>query len=327
MSAAPKRGEAGPRLAAYTTFKLGGPCRGLVTCSNRRELVQALRDLNEVGEAFTLIGGGSNLLVSDQGLDQVVIRYYSEKPQLARDGNNLVVQGSTLLDDFVGFTVQEGLDGMVSCSGIPGTVGGAIAGNAGAFGEQIGDHLVSATLVDRAGNEWEVNRDDLEFAYRTSRLQRTEAFLAAARFRLKPGQRCGLSDRKSCNCGPASIRTGSGFPPRAAFSRTSSPPPRRSAARPQAGSWSRRARNRCVWAGPAPSTNTPTSSSRNLVAPPRMYTNWRCSWPPWSRLVLVSTCSPKCAAWVIFPVCRWRGCTGRSGSGPVHLTPSEFWVC
>jgi UDP-N-acetylmuramate dehydrogenase len=189
MSAAPKRGEAGPRLAAYTTFKLGGPCRGLVTCSNRRELVQALRDLNEVGEAFTLIGGGSNLLVSDQGLDQVVIRYYSEKPQLARDGNNLVVQGSTLLDDFVGFTVQEGLDGMVSCSGIPGTVGGAIAGNAGAFGEQIGDHLVSATLVDRAGNEWEVNRDDLEFAYRTSRLQRTEAFLAAARFRLKPGQR------------------------------------------------------------------------------------------------------------------------------------------
>jgi len=189
MSAAPKRGEAGPRLAAYTTFKLGGPCRGLVTCGNRRELVQALRDLNEVGEAFTLIGGGSNLLVSDHGLDQVVIRYYSEKPQLARDGNNLVVQGSTLLDDFVGFTVQEGLDGMVSCSGIPGTVGGAIAGNAGAFGEQIGDHLVSATLVDRAGNEWDVNRDDLEFDYRTSRLQRTDAFLAAARFRLKPGQR------------------------------------------------------------------------------------------------------------------------------------------
>ena len=189
MSAIPKRGEAGPRLAAYTTFKLGGPCRGLVTCSNRRELVQALRDLNEVGEAFTLIGGGSNLLVSDQGLDQVVIRYCSEKPQLARDGNNLVVQGSTLLDDFVGFTVQEGLDGMVACSGIPGTVGGAIAGNAGAFGEQIGDHLVSATLVDRAGNEWEVNRDDLEFDYRTSRLQRTDAFLAAARFRLKPGQR------------------------------------------------------------------------------------------------------------------------------------------
>lgn len=183
------RDAAGPRLSAYTTFKLGGPCRGLVTCGTRRELVKAIRDLNEVSEPFTLIGGGSNLLVSDHGLDQVVIRYWSEKPQLARDGNHLVVQGSTLLDDFVSFTVQEGLDGLVSCSGIPGTVGGAIAGNAGAFGEQIGDHLVSATLVDRAGNEWDVLRDDLEFAYRTSRLQRTDAFLAAARFRLKPGPR------------------------------------------------------------------------------------------------------------------------------------------
>lgn len=180
---------AGPRLSAYTTFKLGGPCRGLVTCINRRELVQALRDLNEVGEAFTLIGGGSNLLVADAGLDQVVVRYCSEKPLVAREGNNLVVQGSTMLDDVVQFAVQEGLDGLVACSGIPGTLGGAIAGNAGAFGEQIGDHLVAATLVDRAGNEWDVNHDDLEFAYRSSKLQRTEAYLTTARFRLKPGQR------------------------------------------------------------------------------------------------------------------------------------------
>jgi UDP-N-acetylmuramate dehydrogenase len=184
-----RRRETAPRLAAYTTFKLGGPCRGVVTCANRRELVQALRDLNEVGEAFTLIGGGSNLLVSDQGLDQVVIRYWSEKPLVAREGNHMVVQASSLIDDLVQFSVQEGLDGLAFCSGIPGTLGGAIAGNAGAFGEQIGDHLVSATLVDRAGNEWEVKHDDLEFAYRSSKLQRTEAYVAAARFHLKPGQR------------------------------------------------------------------------------------------------------------------------------------------
>lgn len=185
----PARSGAGPRLSTFTTFRLGGPCRGLVTCTNRRELVQSLRDLNEVSEPFLLIGGGSNLLVADAGVDQIVLRYCSEKPLVAREGNNLVVQGSTLLDDLVLFSVQEGLEGLVSCSGIPGTLGGAVAGNAGAFGEQIGDHLVSATLVDRAGNEWDVNRDDLQFAYRSSRLQRTDAFLAAARFRLKPGQR------------------------------------------------------------------------------------------------------------------------------------------
>lgn len=183
------RNAPGPRLSAYTTFKLGGPCRGLVTCTNRRELVQALRDLNEVGESFTLMGGGSNLLVSDAGLDQMVVRYCSEKAMVVREGNLLAVQASTSLDDLVQYSLQEGLDGLVACSGIPGTVGGAIAGNAGAFGEQIGDHLFSATLVDRAGNEWEVNRDDLEFDYRSSKLQRTDAYVAAARFRLKPGQR------------------------------------------------------------------------------------------------------------------------------------------
>ena len=188
-SSRPNRLPAPTLLSGYTTLRLGGPCRGLVTCANRRELVQTLRDLHEVGERFALMGGGSNILVSDRGLDQIVVRYHSEKPLVAREGNNLVVQGSTLLDDFVAFTIQEGLDGLVSCSGIPGTVGGAIAGNAGAFGEQVGDHLVSATLVDGAGNEWEVRGDELDFSYRASKLQRTDAYLAAARFRLKPGVR------------------------------------------------------------------------------------------------------------------------------------------
>lgn len=186
----------GPRLAAYTTFRLGGPCRALVTCGTRRELVKAIHDLGEVGESFTLIGGGSNLLVSDRGLDQVVVRYYSEKPLVVREGNNLVVQASTLVDDLVVKSVQEGLDGLVCCTGIPGTVGGALAGNAGAFGEQIGDRLLSATLLDRNGNEWDVTPDELEFGYRCSKLQRTEAVVVAARFRLRPGERTRLREHR-----------------------------------------------------------------------------------------------------------------------------------
>ena len=179
----------GPRLAGFTTFRLGGPCRALVTCANRRELAKAIHDLGEVRESFTLIGGGSNLLVADGGLDQVVVRYYSEKPLVVREGNTLVVQASTLLDDLVVASVREGLDGLVCCTGIPGTVGGALAGNAGAFGEQIGDRMISATLMDHDGNEWEVTADDLEFGYRSSKLQRTDAIVVAARFRLRPGER------------------------------------------------------------------------------------------------------------------------------------------
>lgn len=190
MSGSSRRAaSAGPRLASYTTFRLGGPCRALVECASRRELVHVLNDLGEAGEPFTLIGGGSNLLVSDAGLDQTVVRFCSEKPQVVREGNVLVVQCSTLLDDLALFAVQEGLDGLVCCTGIPGTVGGAIAGNAGAFGEQIGDRLQSATLLDRSGNERTVSAEELGFGYRTSRLQGSDAIVVSARFRLRPGDR------------------------------------------------------------------------------------------------------------------------------------------
>lgn len=190
------RPSTGPRLAAYTTFRLGGPCRGLVTCATRAELRRAIEALGEVGESFVLIGGGSNLLVSDAGVDRQVIRYFSEKPLVARQGNEVVVQASTRLDDLAAFVIQEGLDGLQSCAGIPGTVGGAIVGNAGAFGEQIGDKLVSIVAMDPQGAEREMTADELGFGYRTSRLAGTDTIVVSARLRLRPGDRERMRQRR-----------------------------------------------------------------------------------------------------------------------------------
>lgn len=195
-SSAVPRATAGPLLSRYTTFRLGGPCRGLVTCTNRPELHRAIEAFGEVGEPFVLIGGGSNLLVSDAGLDQHVIRYYSETPLIARQGNELVVQASTRLDDLAAYAVLQGLDGLLCCTGIPGTVGGAIVGNAGAFGEQIGDRVISITAMDRDGNEREMNADELAFAYRSSRLADAGAIVVAARLRLRPADRERLRARR-----------------------------------------------------------------------------------------------------------------------------------
>lgn len=188
--------QPGPKLSAYTTFRLGGVCRGLTTCSTRADLRRALEALNEVGEDFLLIGGGSNLLVSDAGIDQQVIRFHSDKPLVARQGNELVVQASTRLDDLANFAVQEGLDGLICCTGIPGTVGGAIAGNAGAFGEQIGDRIVSVSVMNRAGQERELTPDELGFGYRTSRIPASGMIVVSARVRLKPGERNRLRMRR-----------------------------------------------------------------------------------------------------------------------------------
>ncbi len=158
-------------LRDFTTFRLGGPCRCLVKCETPRQLEAAVGELAAAGGKFLLIGGGSNLLVSDDGLDVAVVRYCSDKPAIRCHGDVLEVDGSTLLDDLALFSVEHGLGGLAYASGIPGTVGGAIAGNAGAFGRQIGDGTESVLLMDHAGRKrWESGKS-LGFAYRHSRLQ------------------------------------------------------------------------------------------------------------------------------------------------------------
>ena len=181
------------RLSELTTFRLGGPCRTFTDCATPVELRQAI---GECAQDFLLIGGGSNLLVSDEGLPVDVIRYSSLQPRVARDECNLDVDASTALDDLAAFSVSEGLAGLVCCTGIPGTVGGAIAGNAGAFGEQIGDRVISVTLMDRAGNTRSVPASDLGFAYRRSALQRGTDIVVSARIGLSKGDRSELTARR-----------------------------------------------------------------------------------------------------------------------------------
>ena len=180
-------------LSECTTFRLGGPCRSLVTCETPEQLIDAVKASRG---KFILIGGGSNLLVADAGVAGIVIRYASDDPRIERDGDEVVVAGSTMLDDLAAFAVEQGLDGLICCTGIPGTVGGAIAGNAGAFGEQIGDRLVSVDLLDAGGTRRTAKPEELAFAYRQSRLQDTGDIVVAARLKLKQADRAALSVRR-----------------------------------------------------------------------------------------------------------------------------------
>ena len=184
-------------LADYTTFRLGGPCPALVACATLEQLTLAVGALHAAQQDFVLIGGGSNLLVSDQGLTHVVVRYVSDQPHIRREGNIVSVSGSTLLDDLIAWTVEEGLDGLVYASGIPGTVGGAVAGNAGAFGRQIGDVIETAVILDPAGQTQIVPAGELGFAYRRSRLQATGEIVAAVRLHLPPGDRAALRHQRA----------------------------------------------------------------------------------------------------------------------------------
>ena len=176
-----------------TTFRLGGPCRSFHDCRTADELIAALR----AAPSALVIGGGSNLLVADAGLDTDVIRYANAAPDVRRAGEYLEVSAACAVDDLARVTAEWGLAGAVSCSGIPGTVGGAIAGNAGAFGEQIGDIVESVLIADRSGALRVRPAAELGFAYRRSVLQQSPEVIVSARLRLRPGDAGALAARRA----------------------------------------------------------------------------------------------------------------------------------
>lgn len=171
-------------LRDYTTFQLGGPCPLLIEGASAEQLPAVIQKLNQAQQPFLVIGQGANLVVADEGIEQAVIRFCSQTPHIRADGNCVTVSGDTLLDDLALFTTENEIGDLTYCTGIPGTVGGGIAGNAGAFGRQMGDHLVSVELLGPDGTVRTVLHDELEFAYRHSKLKETGEIVLSATFEL-----------------------------------------------------------------------------------------------------------------------------------------------
>ena len=174
-------------LRNYTTFQLGGTCPALIDCANAETLTETASILHAAGVGYLVIGQGSNLLVSDRGLSDVILRFCADRgPDVVVDGGSVRVSGHTLLDDLARLTIEQGIGDVSYCSGIPGTVGGAIAGNAGAFGRQIGDVVESVLLLDATGRQHELSGAELAFDYRTSILKQTGGIVLSALLNLEP---------------------------------------------------------------------------------------------------------------------------------------------
>lgn len=165
----------------YTTFKLGGHCEALIECPTASVLAEVAEVLAEADLGFMVIGQGSNLLVSDKGIESIILRYCAEGcPNVRFEGDKVMVSGNTLLDDLARLTIEQGVGDVSFCSGIPGTVGGAIVGNAGAFGQQIGDVVESVRLMDRNGSVHTALAAELCFEYRSSILKQNGAVVLDA---------------------------------------------------------------------------------------------------------------------------------------------------
>ena len=174
-------------LAALTTLRLGGPARTLLRCTTTDAVVAAVRACDDAGEPVLVLGGGSNLVVADEGFDGTVVHVATTGTQF--DGVHVTVAAGVEWDPLVGATVRAGLGGLECLSGIPGSTGATPVQNVGAYGVEIADVLTGVQWLDRACGrvEW-VDAATLELSYRSSSLKHTgDAVVLGVRFALTAG--------------------------------------------------------------------------------------------------------------------------------------------
>lgn len=172
-------------LSKFTTFQIGGPARFLVEVTETEKLIELLNYLTGAGEPYFILGGGSNLLMPDNGFDGVVIKIAINKIE-AKEGGVITAAAGTPLASVVNTASKNELTGMEWAIGIPGTVGGAVRGNAGAMGKETANNLKSIT-VWQDGEIKEISAADCGFHYRGSNFKNNGAVILSATFVLKPG--------------------------------------------------------------------------------------------------------------------------------------------
>lgn len=172
-------------LAPHTWFRLGGPAEYFAEPRDAAELARLVQRCQQEDLPVRLLGGGSNLLVRDEGVPGVVIHLPEAGfGQVEVQGRRVVAGGGAKLGHVISIAVREGLAGLETLVGIPGTIGGALHGNTGSRGGDIGQWTERATVLTRGGEVSERRRDELVFAYRQSSLD--ELVILAAEFELEP---------------------------------------------------------------------------------------------------------------------------------------------
>ena len=174
-------------MKKHITFRVGGPAACFLTPSTKEQIREILHICQEEKTPYFILGNGSNLLVSDQGFDGVVLQVYKNMNQVTVEGEHLRVQAGALLSATARKALEAGLTGMEFAAGIPGTMGGAVVMNAGAYGGEMKDILESVTVLTPEGEQKELKNEELQLGYRTSVVKEKGYIVLEAVLSLKKG--------------------------------------------------------------------------------------------------------------------------------------------
>ena len=184
-------------MAKHTSFRVGGPARRMAFPATREQMVLLLGAAEEYGARPLVIGNGTNLLVADEGLDRLVVDTSAALKGIGMDAETGVITASAgvTLASLAEFACREGLTGLEFAHGIPGTVGGAVCMNAGAYGGEMKQVIESVSVLFPDGVRT-VSREEMRFGYRHSLLtEQPDAVVLSASFRLRRGDKDAIRER------------------------------------------------------------------------------------------------------------------------------------
>ena len=178
-------------MKKYTSFKIGGPAECLIKIESVDQIKEVYKIAKEFNIPLTVIGNGSNLLVSDRGIKGIVLNIEIKKLEFQEDKGkiNIVVGSGEKLGIMAQKFLNQEIEGFEFASGIPGTIGGAIRMNAGAHGKEMKDIVKTVTYIDREGNIKKINNSEAEFKYRNSIFSHKDYVIIEAELKLQKGNK------------------------------------------------------------------------------------------------------------------------------------------
>lgn len=176
-------------MKKHTTFRIGGPADYYLCPHSTEELQKILQICRENKLEFFILGNGSNLLVSDKGYRGVVIQLWKNFSDIETEDNTITIKAGALLSKVAAEALEESLTGMEFASGIPGTMGGAVMMNAGAYGGEMKDIIREVTVLTREGELLTLSKEEMNFGYRTSVVKEKGYVVISAVLQLRKGDR------------------------------------------------------------------------------------------------------------------------------------------
>ena len=182
-------------MSLHTSFRTGGPAEVFIKAESTENIISAIDIAKKYNKQYIITGNGSNILVKDGGIDGIVINIGNEMSKIKCDGTKIYAQAGAMLSALATAAADEELTGLEFASGIPGTVGGAVFMNAGAYDGEIKDVIEYADVIDSEGNIHRLIKDELELSYRHSVIAEKNMIVVGAMFNLNKGIKKDITDK------------------------------------------------------------------------------------------------------------------------------------